>query len=201
MQVPTLEIRRPLRSEIDAVAGALATAFDADPVTRHMVPAQDHRRRVTSLFAFEALLAPRGSWVAVADGAIAGAALWGLPGQKPGLLATLRHSPLLFRAFGRALPAAYRGLQVIESAHPKSPRHWYLQTLGAAMPGRGVGGALLRHGLARADADGLPTYLESSSPANVPIYERFGFRPTRDIVLPGGPTLTAMWREPVSVPG
>jgi len=198
MQPSRHVVRQALRSDVGTVARVLAEAFDGDPVMRFIVPESHYRRRLTSLFAFETVLSPRGSWVAVVDGEIAGAALWGLPGVgTPGFWATLRHSRLLLRAFGTGLPKAMRAFRTIEDAHPSSPPHWYLQTLGAAVPGRGVGGALLRDGLARADVQGLPAYLESSAPGNVAIYERFGFRPTRDIVLAGGPTLTAMWRDPV----
>jgi ribosomal protein S18 acetylase RimI-like enzyme len=41
--------------------------------------------------------------------------------------------------------------------------------------GRGLGSALLKHGLGQCDAQGLPAYLESSNPKNVPLYERHGF--------------------------
>ncbi|PZF81970.1 GNAT family N-acetyltransferase [Jiangella anatolica] len=198
MQSSSPVVRQALRSDVGTVARVLAEAFDADPMMRSIVSAKRYRKRLTSLFAFETLLSPRGSWVAVVDGEIAGAALWGLPGvPPPGFWATLRHSRHLLRAFGTGLPRALRSFRVIEDAHPTSPPHWYLQTLGVARPGRGVGGALLRDGLARADAQGMPAYLESSTPANIPIYERYGFRPTREIVLPDGPTLTAMWRDPV----
>lgn len=197
MQPSSHVVRQALRSDVGTVARVLAEAFDADPVMRFIVPAPRYRKRLTALFVFETLLSPRGSWVDVVDGEIAGAALWGLPGAgPPGFWQTLRYSRHLLRAFGTGLPKAMRAFRTIEDAHPSGPPHWYLQTLGAALPGRGVGGALLRDGLARADAQGVPAYLESSAAGNVPIYERFGFRPTRDIVLPGGPTLTAMWREP-----
>ena len=40
----------------------------------------------------------------------------------------------------------------------------------------GLGSALIKHGLRQCDAQGLPAYLESSHPRNVPLYERHGFR-------------------------
>ena len=54
---------------------------------------------------------------------------------------------------------------------------------------------LLEPGLARADAEGLPCYLESSNPLNVGLYERHGFEVTREHHLPDGPLLTYMWRR------
>lgn len=60
--------------------------------------------------------------------------------------------------------------------HPHEP-HWYLAMVGAdpVRQGEGLGSALIKHGLSRCDADGLPAYLESSNPRNVPLYERHGF--------------------------
>ncbi|WP_194373262.1 GNAT family N-acetyltransferase, partial [Streptomyces alkaliphilus] len=41
--------------------------------------------------------------------------------------------------------------------------------------GQGVGGALLAHGLERADREGLPSYLVSSNEHNRRLYRRHGF--------------------------
>jgi carbamoyl-phosphate synthase large subunit len=47
------------------------------------------------------------------------------------------------------------------------------------------------------DREGIPAYLESSKDRNVPYYERFGFKVTKEIALPrGGPLVWAMWRDP-----
>jgi hypothetical protein len=46
------------------------------------------------------------------------------------------------------------------------------------------------------DRDGVPAYLEASKEDNVPFYARHGFRVTREIKLPRGPIMYAMWREP-----
>ena len=53
-----------------------------------------------------------------------------------------------------------------------------------------------RSRLARCDAECAPAYLESSNPDNVPYYERFGFEVTGEIVIPDGPSLWPMWRNP-----
>ncbi|WP_030613844.1 GNAT family N-acetyltransferase [Streptomyces sclerotialus] len=83
--------------------------------------------------------------------------------------------------------------------HTPTEPHWYLAVIGAdpAARGRGHGAALLRSGLAKADAAGLPVALESSTPANLPFYEHFGFTVREEFPLPGGgPVLWAMRREP-----
>lgn len=89
----------------------------------------------------------------------------------------------------------------VETAAKHTPEepHWYLALIGAdpAAQGQGQGASLLRSGLAKADAAGLPAYLESSKAANLPFYEHFGFTVREEVRLPqDGPTLWAMWREP-----
>jgi GNAT superfamily N-acetyltransferase len=90
------------------------------------------------------------------------------------------------------------GLTGVERRHPKRPEHLYLATLGVkpSHQGRGLGSLLLGPALALCDREGLPAYLESSKERNVAFYARHGFRQTREIKLPRGPVLYAMWREP-----
>ena len=65
-----------------------------------------------------------------------------------------------------------------------------------AAQGLGLGSALLRATLVGVDAAGEPAYLEATSPDNRRLYERHGFQVVRELPLPGGPSLFAMWREP-----
>ena len=60
--------------------------------------------------------------------------------------------------------------------HPEEP-HWYLPLIGVdtTRQSRGFGSALLAHALERCDDDGLPAYLEASSPRNKALYGRHGF--------------------------
>lgn len=91
-----------------------------------------------------------------------------------------------------------RGLSVIAQAHPHHERHWYLATLGTRRAAQGTGRARLVVDpvLARADAEGLGCYLESSNVRNLSFYERLGFVATGTIQVPDGPTLVPMWRTP-----
>jgi ribosomal protein S18 acetylase RimI-like enzyme len=76
--------------------------------------------------------------------------------------------------------------------------HWYLPLIGVdpAQQGRGYGSALLRHALAACDSAGLPAYLESSNPRNVPLYERHGFEIIGVIQSGSSPEMPAMLRKP-----
>ncbi|TDC98808.1 GNAT family N-acetyltransferase [Nonomuraea deserti] len=63
--------------------------------------------------------------------------------------------------------------------------------------GTGLGSAMLRHRLGRADADGLPAYLEASSPRSRALYERHGFEELGEPVrVADSPLLWPMWRRP-----
>ena len=93
-------------------------------------------------------------------------------------------------------------MAALEPWHPQDPCH-YLNLLGVdpAAQGRGLGSALLAAALDRADAAGEPAYLEATSPDNRRLYERHGFGTVGEIVVPDGPTLWSMWREPRHVRG
>ena len=55
---------------------------------------------------------------------------------------------------------------------------------------------LLAENLARMDAEGIPTYLESSNPDNNQRYERLGFRQVGEFTTPDGKrTVATMWRD------
>jgi len=88
-------------------------------------------------------------------------------------------------------------LEQMGAAHPEEP-HWHLAFIGVdpACQGRGIGAALLRHTLARIDEQHLHAYLESSNPANVPLYRRHGFEVVREIRVEGAPPVIPMIRPP-----
>jgi GNAT superfamily N-acetyltransferase len=86
----------------------------------------------------------------------------------------------------------------IESRAPDEPR-WLLDSLAVepAAQGRGIGRTLIDDGLARARGDGIGVWLSTSTPRNVAIYERCGFRVAEDPVAPGGgPRIWFMRWEP-----
>ena len=91
--------------------------------------------------------------------------------------------------------------ETMDAAHPEAP-HWYLGVV-ATRPvhqGRGLGAKLIRRMLDLCDGEGLPAYLESSNPRNLPFYYRLGFVETGELPVPDGPTLFPMWREPKPSP-
>jgi GNAT superfamily N-acetyltransferase len=96
------------------------------------------------------------------------------------------------------LPAALQLLSAMEKVHPSEP-HYYLEFLGTRRDrqNKGGGSAVMSVMLERCDLEGVPAYLESSNPRNVPFYARHGFVERGPVAAPkGGPVLATMWREP-----
>jgi ribosomal protein S18 acetylase RimI-like enzyme len=193
-------VTRANREEVPALAAMLTRAFFDDPVSvwtcRHarLRPAmleRFHGARLRQLVGEnEVWTAPGGS----------SAALWAPPERWR---TTLREDIVLTRSLLHPrliarLPNVARGLLGVERAHPREPPHWYLALLGTdpAAQGQGLGSAVLGPVLERCDVDGVAAYLESSKERNIAFYARHGFRVTRELHLPRGPTMWAMWREP-----
>lgn len=72
---------------------------------------------------------------------------------------------------------------------------WFLDLVAVhpSARGRGLGSALVEHGLGLARADGLPAFLETAQQSNIPFYEGFGFAVVAEERAPGdGPTIWFM---------
>jgi GNAT superfamily N-acetyltransferase len=185
------------------VVATLAEAFATDPLLAFLF--EDPARRPSLLAAFFAnrLAGGRGFDEVVvpadADGGRTCAAVWVPPSgpDEPGpdfAAVGAGNMALLGEewAVERLAPLA-----PLMEAHPVTP-HWYLAFVGtvASARGRGLASACISEVTRRCDATGHGAYLESSDPANVPLYERHGFSVTSEVTIPGGPTVPLMWRDP-----
>ena len=200
MPVPTSTARRATAADAAALTRSLAQAFQDDPVARWSCPSPTLRPRLLERFyavRLRQLLTADDVWT---DPSCAATALWAPPGawrtswrEELALARAMVTPRLLWR-----LPLVSRGLIAVEHAHPPAPPHWYLAMLGTApaAQGRGLGSAVLAPVLARCDEDGVGAYLESSKERNIAFYARHGFRVTRELRLPRGPRMWAMWRDP-----
>ena len=81
------------------------------------------------------------------------------------------------------------------SYHPREP-HWYLPLIGVepVHQRKGQGSTLLQHALRQCDLDHAPAYLESTNPANIPLYERHGFEVLATIQVGSSPPIRPMLR-------
>ncbi|MBA3942743.1 MAG: GNAT family N-acetyltransferase [Sphingopyxis sp.] len=185
-------------AQLPAVMETLAQAFQTDPALSWILPESGHRARaLRSLFR---TLAPADvrAGVALRSEGDEAASLWRAPGRaESGTLEFLRTVVPLVATFGTALP---RGLKVQGSidAHRPKGRFWYLHYVGVrpAHQGKGHGGRIIRTQTAVADRDGLPCWLETATPENVPLYERLGFVTQVEWDVPGGPHFWGMTRPP-----
>lgn len=119
-----------------------------------------------------------------AGGQAVAASLSYAPGEAPRGLAL---APTAVAVFASGPACARRLLRLetfLRTHHLRSP-HYFLAILGVepAMQGRGFGSLLLRALSQRADAAGLPCYLETDQEKNVRIYERHGYRVLSEHVL------------------
>jgi len=180
-------------AEAEGAVAAIVLAFSIDPAARWSYPDPalylTHFPAVVRAFGGRAFA--RGTAWHV-DG-FAGAALW-LP---PGVGAD---EEALLAAMQRSVPAERRAevsavFEQMGGYHPAEP-HWYLPLIGIdpAHQRKGHGSALLRHALARCDRDHAPAYLESSNPANIPLYRRHGFEVLGTIQAGSSPRITPMLR-------
>jgi len=197
---PTLDIRRTTAGDRDPTARVLAAAFFDDPIFGWIIPdtARRHEVIVPSFRLYvDAFARHDETHLASVDGEPHGAAMWSPPGVEP--VHPDDEPVLMDRVVDLFGPDAERlgiVLELFEAAHPAEPA-WFLQFVGVdpARQGGGIGSALLRDGLRRADAAGEAAYLEATSELNRALYERHGFRCIEEIRLPDGPTSYGMWRE------
>ncbi|MGJ6123416.1 GNAT family N-acetyltransferase [Mycolicibacterium sp. Y3] len=198
----TVDVRPAVRADIAELSQVLGRAFYDDPVMAWMLPDPVARRRKLHRV-FAALtrhhhLSRGGVEVAAAGSVLGAAALWDPPGRwRHTVGEQVRAAPGLLLAFGAAVRRGQQAEELMQRHHPEEP-HWYLAVIGSdpSVRGSGQGQALMRSRLDRCDAEHAPAYLESSNPANIGYYQRFGFEVTGEIVLPDGPSLWPMWRQP-----
>lgn len=170
------------------------------PVFRWMSPDDDHRRSILPAF-FELAtgMFARHDELWCVDHPIGGGAIWSPAGVEP----MSDDDGALFEARTAEItgPDADRWFEVIallDGNHPHHTDHDYLWLLGVHpdLQGRGLGSAMIRAVLDRADREGVPAYLEATSRGNRRLYERHGFVVAGELSIVGGPPVWPMWREP-----
>jgi GNAT superfamily N-acetyltransferase len=95
------------------------------------------------------------------------------------------------------LGEVYALFEKMAEYHPAEP-HWYLPLIGVdpVFQRRGLGSALMQHGVAACDRGRTLAYLEATGPASVPLYRRHGFEVIGEIVVGNSPPLFPMLRRP-----
>ena len=190
-----LTIKTAVAADEAPVIDVVVLAFGADPTARWLYP--DPYQYLTHfppfVRAFGGGAFAQGSAYYV-DG-YAGAALWLPPGVHVDEDVLI---PLLKRTVAeRELADAFAVFEQMGRYHPSEP-HWYLPLIGVdpTQQGKGYGSALMQHALLPCDRDHTLAYLESSNPANIPLYQRHGFTLLGTIQVGASPPLFPMLRQP-----
>jgi ribosomal protein S18 acetylase RimI-like enzyme len=172
MSQPSIAVATPDDREV--VVATFVAAFVADPAIRWFLTDDETYRDEAAKMGgslFDARVGHGTVWIADGGAAVA---MWDPPRLPGG--AEIQHPPQAGR-FGR-----YQA--VVHERLPEMP-HWYLGVL-ATHPqhrGRRMGRAVMAAGLARAAADGLPAYLETSNPRNVDVYRSAGFEVAEHLMV------------------
>ena len=181
------------RSEASSVLSGMTLGFSADPFMRWLYPEPEeflnHFPRVLDLFGGRAF--DHGS--AFRNEEFTAGALWLPPSIHPDeerlvacfeqTVAPEKHGAL-FETFGQ-----------MDQYHPDEDC-WHLAFIAVdpRFQGRGEGTALLEVCLRHCDNDGRSAYLESTNPANLSLYKRFGFEEMGVIQADQAPPLFPMFR-------
>lgn len=189
----TRAVRKTSSVEMECAVAVIVLAFTADPVARWLFPDAGQYLKyfpaALRVFASKAVL--HGTSLQVGD--CAGAALWLPPNVRldQAALSAIRQEGIApnrqaeVSAFGERM-GSYR---------PTEP-HWWLPFIGVdpVHHHKGFGSALLRHALGQCDSDHMPAHLETGNPANVPLYERYGFKSLGIFQVGSSPAVFPMQR-------
>ena len=165
-------VERATAADRDQVVATVVAAFDEDPAFRFFF--QDPVTREAEAAAFAGHLfdqrVTRGTvWLVEGGAAVA---MWDAPGglrDDDGTLAVSDEARQRLDDYHAATKALL----------PPQP-FWYLGILAThpAHRGRKLGREVMKPGLAAAAAAGVPSYLETTNPGNVALYERSGWAVT-----------------------
>ena len=199
-----MEFRVATDADIDGVTDTIRLAFLDDPVWGPALVLPDGRTdHLDPFWRIYALAGMRLSTLFVTGepgGIVQATAVWTPPGETE---LSEEQDAEITQLITDTFPAD-RAAKLFElydrfdAAHPHNTPHAYLGLL-ATHPnyrGHGIGQQLLAATLADWDAAGIPSYLESTNPANLHRYRRAGFERhgTFDAVLDDA-EITTMWRS------
>jgi GNAT superfamily N-acetyltransferase len=191
------------KRHVPQAARVIATALADDPGYRHLMPIE--ARRVGELVALyrmtldDTITHGRG-YVTTLGTIVTGALAIYPPGTYP--MPLHRWARVGGRVALLAVHAREHSRGLIRFGHltaPAVPTHaWYIEAAGVRpdLQRAGRGTALIEAALAMVDEAGDESYLETTKPANVDYYERFGFTPIREPVplAADGPSIYPMLR-------
>jgi GNAT superfamily N-acetyltransferase len=197
------KVRSVSESNAEHAIAALTLAFSTDPVIRAFYPDPlEHLTHFPEMMRLHIAPAIAHQAAHFVEG-FSAAAIW-FPPKSPGDdpepdkdLARRLGTLIEETASREGNDDLFAAISEMDKLHPKEP-HWYLFAIGVDPDhqNEGLGSILMEHALPKCDAGGTLAYLESSSPRNVPFYQRHGFEVLQVVQVGSSPTFTLMVREP-----
>jgi ribosomal protein S18 acetylase RimI-like enzyme len=190
-------IRTATPEDLATVVDTAARSLDAEAMLRWSFGEDRFEERVRRHFTYMNGENVRRGWIRLAENG-AGIAVWVPP--DAGELEAIGPAPPGGEAeiLGDHAERHASFWEWVEAHEPHEPL-LYLSHIGVVpeRQGQGLGSALMRDGLARADGLGVPTWLETSRANNAAYYGSFGFHTVVDEDAPdGGPHIWFMRRDP-----
>lgn len=181
-----MPITRPATpTDLPALRTVCALAYRDNPLMRWVLPDDATRADACALWlgpSLERYLAAGRVDVATVDDDVVALAAWRPVTTPPPLPAHLpTPAGALAALVGAARAAEVLGALGAAAGHAPEPAGPYLNYLAVhpAHQGRGLGGTLLRHGLAALEGEGGRPWLSTTDERNVPFYGRHGFTSAR----------------------
>jgi GNAT superfamily N-acetyltransferase len=177
----------------------LLRAFEGEPFFAWMFP--DDRVRAQAMpLGFKSEFASCAQGEVWAEVGGAGLSLWMPPGRErisntpseAELLRTIRRAGGLWH-----LARVFWGLGRLHRVRPRVPFcHLVMLAVEPAHQSRGLGAALLQPMLARCDEQKVLAVAETTNERALAFYARQGFAVRHEVLLPRGPRVWCLWREP-----
>jgi len=192
-----MDVHRIAMDEFDAAVDTIALAFNTDPVWQvALAGLGGSQLRCYWRFYVEGARRYDTAFASVDAGTVS---IWIPPG---GTELSEEQEAEIRRLVEQILPpgrvtALFELWDRFDDHHPHHEPHAYLSLLGTRpdLAGHGYGQAHLAADLARWDAAGTPTYLESSNPSNNHRYQRQGYVPVGQFeTVLNQAVVTTMWR-------
>lgn len=208
-QYQVARVRPATHADLPYIVATLGTAYMNEPLAAWIVGKNcKHLKPILKGYFYaiaDAFYLPSGGVLMTEDRT--GAMFW-LPQTVSVQDLRITKLPQLFwpmiRYGGAASIGMIRRIMIVssltENKHPHEP-HCYVYLLGVhpKLQGRGIGSALLDEFIACCDHEQCIGYIETATPLNRVLYERYGFQVVDEIIFPEeGPRIWCMVRQPVS---
>ena len=192
-------------SDVEDAAQVISQAFVDDPLISFILPFRATRiKTLLNFFRVYGEISIKNKRGYGVGEPLQGIAYWKFPDQEDmsiSIKALGKFLPLLFTMYPIGYFRARAALNQLDSLHKKyaDGPHFYLDNLGviASARGKGLSSKLIRPFLEMADSQKVIAYTDTVTPANVPLYEHFGFECVEQSRVPSMRITVFALRRPV----